>query len=73
LETWLSAPHRPQATAENGGRQPFVNRGLAAVTLILLLAFPLSSAFVTLFIVIPNSFVVTDRHRGGFSTAALAI
>jgi len=38
--------HRPQATAENGERQPVANRGLAAVTLILLLAFTLSSAFV---------------------------
>ena len=38
--------HRPQAIAENGERQPVANRGLAAVTLILLLAFTLSSAFV---------------------------
>ena len=38
--------HRPQATVENGERQPVANRGLAAVTLILLLAFTLSSAFV---------------------------
>ena len=38
--------HRPQATAENGDRQPVANRGLAAVTLILLLAFTLTSAFV---------------------------
>jgi hypothetical protein len=38
--------HRPQAVAENGERQPVANRGLAAVTLILLLAFTLSSAFV---------------------------
>ena len=38
--------HRPQATAENGERQPVAHRGLATVTLILLLAFTLSSAFV---------------------------
>jgi len=38
--------HRPQALGENGERQPVANRGLAAVTLILLLAFTLSSAFV---------------------------
>ncbi len=39
--------HRPQTTAaENSERHPVANRGLAAVTLILLLAFTLSSAFV---------------------------
>jgi Transposase DDE domain len=38
--------HRPQASTENGDRQPVANRGLAAVTLILLLAFTLFSAFV---------------------------
>jgi len=38
--------HRPQASTDNGGRQPVANRGLAAVTLILLLAFTLCSAFV---------------------------
>ena len=38
--------HRPQAPAENGERQPVANCGLAAVTLILLLAFTLCSAFV---------------------------
>ena len=38
--------HHPQATVENGERQPVANRGLAAVPLILLLAFTLSSAFV---------------------------
>jgi len=38
--------HRPQATTENGERQPVANRGLAAVTLILLLAFTLCSAFI---------------------------
>jgi hypothetical protein len=38
--------HRPQTNAENGDRQPVANRGLAAVTLILLLAFTLCSAFV---------------------------
>lgn len=37
--------HRPMTTAENGQRQPVPNHGLAAVTLILLLAFTLSSAF----------------------------
>jgi Transposase DDE domain len=37
--------HRPQAIAKNGERQPVTNRGLAAVTLILLLAFTLCSAF----------------------------
>ena len=38
--------HRPQGITENGDRQPVDNRGLAAVTLILLLAFTLCSAFV---------------------------
>ena len=38
--------HRPQSIGEDGGRQPVDNRGLAAVTLILLLAFTLCSAFV---------------------------
>jgi hypothetical protein len=38
--------HRPQAIAEGGHRRPVANRGLAAVTLILLLAFSLCSAFV---------------------------
>ena len=39
--------HRPQTAAEkNGERQPVVNRGLAAVALILLLAFNLSMAFI---------------------------
>lgn len=37
--------HRPQTTTENGERQLVPNHGLAAVTLILLLAFTLSSAF----------------------------
>ena len=37
--------HRPQITTETGERQPVPNHGLAAVTLILLLAFTLSSAF----------------------------
>ncbi|MBV9743580.1 MAG: hypothetical protein JO099_07440 [Acidobacteriia bacterium] len=38
--------HRPQSIGEDGGRQPVDNGGLAAVTLILLLAFTLCSAFV---------------------------
>ena len=38
--------HRPQAITESGDRQPVANRGLAAVTLILLLAFTLCAAFV---------------------------
>jgi hypothetical protein len=38
--------HRPQAITEGGDRRPVANRGLAAVTLILLLAFTLCSAFV---------------------------
>jgi len=37
--------HRPQTATENGARQPVSNHGLAAVTLILLLAFTLCSAF----------------------------
>jgi hypothetical protein len=37
--------HRPQTRADNGERQPVANRGLAAVTLIMLLAFTLSAAF----------------------------
>lgn len=38
--------HRPKAAAENGQRQPVPNRGLAVVTLILLLAFTLCAAFI---------------------------
>ena len=38
--------HRPLAIDYSGERQPVTNRGLAAVTLILLLAFTLCSAFV---------------------------
>jgi hypothetical protein len=38
--------HRPQATTENGEPQPVAHRGLAAVSLILLLAFTLCSAFI---------------------------
>lgn len=37
--------HRPQTAAQNGERRPVLNRGLAAVTLILLLAFTLCAAF----------------------------
>jgi hypothetical protein len=37
--------HRPQTCSPHGTRQPVPNRGLPAVTLILLLAFTLSSAF----------------------------
>lgn len=37
--------HRPQTVSDNGQRQPVANRGLAAVTLIMLLAFTLSAAF----------------------------
>jgi hypothetical protein len=37
--------HRPQIAAENGERKPVANRGLAAVTLILLLSFTLCAAF----------------------------
>jgi hypothetical protein len=37
--------HRPQSASENGQRKPVTNRGLAAVTLILLLAFTLCTAF----------------------------
>jgi Transposase DDE domain len=38
--------HRPQTTTKNGEGQPVPNRGLSAVTLTLLLAFTLSSAFI---------------------------
>ena len=38
--------HRPKNTIENGERRPVANRGLAAVTLILLIAFTLSAAFI---------------------------
>lgn len=38
--------HRPKQTSASGQREPVPNRGLAAVTLILLIAFALSSAFV---------------------------
>jgi hypothetical protein len=38
--------HRPKQTAASGEREPVCNHGLAAVTLILLIAFALSSAFV---------------------------
>ena len=37
--------HRPQQVAGHGERRPVANRGLAVVTLILLLAFTLSAAF----------------------------
>jgi hypothetical protein len=37
--------HRPKTCSSDGERQPVPNRGLPAVTLILLLAFTLSSAF----------------------------
>ena len=37
--------HRPRRVSSDGKRQPVPNRGLAAVTLILLLAFTLCSAF----------------------------
>ena len=37
--------HRPQTDSQTGERQPVANRGLAAVALILLLAFTLCSAF----------------------------
>jgi hypothetical protein len=37
--------HRPQTASEEGERKPVVNRGLAAVSLIVLLAFTLCSAF----------------------------
>ena len=38
--------HRPKTDSEQGERKPVANRGLAAVTLILLLAFTLCSAFI---------------------------
>jgi hypothetical protein len=38
--------HRPQTASEEGERTPVANRGLAAVSLILLLAFTLCSAFI---------------------------
>jgi hypothetical protein len=38
--------HRSQAPSQAGGRQPVANRGLAVVSLILLLAFTLCSAFI---------------------------
>ncbi len=38
--------HRPRRLTESGERKPVPNRGVAAVTLILLLAFALSSSFV---------------------------
>jgi hypothetical protein len=38
--------HRPKQTNASGEREPVSNRGLAAVTLILLIAFALTSAFV---------------------------
>jgi Transposase DDE domain len=37
--------HRPQIAAQDGHQRPIANRGLAAVTLILLLAFTLCAAF----------------------------
>ena len=58
--------HRPQATAENGERQPVANRGLAALTLILLLVFTLSSLCSLSFQTGPSLRLL--RHRGGFST-----
>jgi hypothetical protein len=38
--------HRPRTVSQEGERQPVANRGLAAVSLILLLAFTLCSAFI---------------------------
>ena len=38
--------HRPRTVSPDGERQPVANRGLAAVSLILLLAFTLCSAFI---------------------------
>jgi hypothetical protein len=38
--------HRPMTVSSEGERQPVANRGLAAVSLILLLAFTLCSAFI---------------------------
>jgi hypothetical protein len=40
--------HRPKVSSESGGTQAVPNRGLAAVVLILCLAFVLSSAFAIL-------------------------
>jgi len=38
--------HRTKTSSQEGERKPVANRGLAAVSLILLLAFTLSSAFI---------------------------
>ena len=40
------AATRPRTVSQEGERQPIANRGLAAVSLILLLAFTLCSAFI---------------------------
>lgn len=57
--------HRPKQTAANGEREPVPNHGLAAVTLILLIAFALSSAFV-----LRHSKLVRRAHLTAIAVAA---
>ena len=42
----IACRHRPKNSSDDGTRQPVANRELAAVSLILLLAFNLCSAFI---------------------------
>jgi len=56
--------HRPQAITENQERQPVPNRGLAAVTLILMLAFTLCAAFTAC-----HSKLVRRYHLTGIEVA----
>jgi len=57
--------HRPKQINASGEREPVPNRGLAAVTLILLIAFALSSAFV-----LRHSKLVRRDHLTAIAVAA---
>lgn len=57
--------HRPQQTNASGQREPVPNRGLEAVTLIMLIAFALSSAFV-----LRHSKLVRRDHLTAVAVAA---
>lgn len=57
--------HRPQQTNPAGEREPVPNHGLAAVTLILRIAFALSSAFV-----LRHSKLVRRHHLTAIAVAA---
>jgi hypothetical protein len=57
--------HRPQGCPPSGKRQPVPNQGLAAVTLILLIAFALCSAFV-----LRHSKLARRHHLSALAVAA---